>query len=80
MQQESTPLILVVDDDPVLHAIAEEEIVLAGWRYPGCSDGSSALAAMSAAAPDLVLLDVHMPGWDGFETCRRMRARGVATE
>jgi two-component system, sensor histidine kinase and response regulator len=66
--------ILVVDDSPdnvfLIQAILEEE----GYEISTAADGRSALAQIDNAAPDLVLLDVMMPGMDGYEVTQRIRA------
>lgn len=69
----SSPRILVVDDD---HAIAEMvSIVLRGKGFDvvTASDGASALDAFPQVSPDVVLLDLMLPGMDGIEVCRRLR-------
>lgn len=72
MEQQS--LILVVDDQPrgrlALSSLLEPE----GYRLIFAAGGHEALRHMAVQAPDLVLLDVMMPGMDGFEVCRRIRA------
>ena len=65
--------ILVVDDTPANIGFLLETLSQAGYRVRVAPDGESALEQAQYAAPDLVLLDVMMPGIDGFETCRRMR-------
>jgi len=65
--------ILVVDDTPANIGFLLETLSQAGYRVRVAPDGDSALEQAQYAAPDLVLLDVMMPGIDGFETCRRMR-------
>ncbi|MBF4463368.1 MULTISPECIES: MtrAB system response regulator MtrA [unclassified Rathayibacter] len=65
--------ILVVDDDAALAEMIG--IVLGGetWEVSFCADGSSALEAFRKARPDLVLLDLMLPGMDGIEVCRAIR-------
>jgi len=65
--------ILVVDDTPANIGFLLETLSQAGYRVRVAPDGESALEQAQYAAPDLVLLDVMMPGIDGFETCRRLR-------
>lgn len=66
--------ILIVDDNPgnlqVLHTL----LAGAGYRVRPAVSGEIALRAVEANLPDLVLLDVRMPGIDGYETCRRLKA------
>jgi formate hydrogenlyase transcriptional activator len=66
--------ILVVDDTPANIGFLLETLSQAGYRVRVAQDGESALEQAQYATPCLVLLDVMMPGIDGFETCRRLRA------
>jgi signal transduction histidine kinase len=67
--------ILVVDDNLQNREVAEGHLVGAGYQALQAESGEEALALLESgvAKPDLVLLDVLMPGLDGFETCRRIR-------
>jgi DNA-binding response OmpR family regulator len=65
--------ILVVDDTPANIGFLLETLSQAGYRVRVAPDGESALEQVEYSPPDLVLLDVMMPGIDGFETCRRLR-------
>ena len=70
--------ILVVDDDqPILRMLART-LRAEGYGVTACADGGEALAAVERSAPDLVVLDVAMPGLDGLAVCRRIRAKGLA--
>jgi DNA-binding response OmpR family regulator/predicted signal transduction protein with EAL and GGDEF domain len=73
--------ILVVDDDFATRLLASEALLAAGFAPLEAEDGREALAQYDRAAPDAVLLDIHMPGLDGYEVCRRIRMRpgGAAT-
>jgi two-component system response regulator MprA len=66
--------ILVVDDDPRLAASVRRALVYEGYRVEVAADGPAALAATRDRVPDLVVLDVMLPGLDGIEVCRRLRA------
>jgi diguanylate cyclase (GGDEF)-like protein/PAS domain S-box-containing protein len=68
------PVILVVDDDQLLCHILRDALVTAGFEVNLAADGFSALRSFASAPQDLVLLDLIMPGKDGFETCREIRA------
>jgi len=68
--------ILVVDDHEHNRVLLQEILEQQGYRVETAVDGDGALRAISRAQPDLVLLDVNMPGMDGFEVCRRLRAAG----
>lgn len=67
------PSILVVDDTPANIGFLVETLSKAGYAVRVAQDGESALEQAQYAPPCLVLLDVMMPGIDGFETCRRLR-------
>jgi two-component system, sensor histidine kinase and response regulator len=67
--------ILIVDDTPANLGVLVETLGSAGYQLMVAEDGEEALAQTAQTQPDLVLLDVMMPGLDGFETCRRLRAR-----
>jgi signal transduction histidine kinase len=66
--------ILVVDDHEINRALLQEILEQQGYRVELAEDGGAALRAIAGARPNLVLLDVSMPGMDGFEVCRRLRA------
>ena len=66
--------ILVVDDDPRLAASVRRALVYEGYVVEIAGDGPTALAATIDRLPDLVVLDVMLPGMDGLEVCRRLRA------
>jgi two-component system alkaline phosphatase synthesis response regulator PhoP len=65
--------ILVVDDDPKIRDVLRLYLEREGHRAIFAADGLEALAASRARRPALVLLDVMLPGLDGFEVCRRLR-------
>jgi len=66
--------LLVVEDDDALRDLVARRFREAGYRVDTAATGPEALAAVAAAEPDLVLLDVMLPGMDGIEVCRRLRA------
>jgi len=66
--------ILIVDDQPLNIDLLEQELGAAGYRTLAERGGEAALARAAAAMPDLILLDLMMPGIDGYETCRRLKA------
>jgi two-component system OmpR family response regulator len=68
--------VLVVDDEEYIRDLVASSLRLAGFTARAVSDGSQALAALEHDAADLVILDVRLPGIDGFEVCRRLRAAG----
>lgn len=68
--------ILVVDDDPHIRQLVVFALEKAGLDTLEAADGEAALAAVAAAKPDLVVLDINLPRLDGLEVCRRLRAGG----
>jgi len=68
--------VLVVDDDPHIRQLLVFALEKAGLTARQAADGEEAMAAVAAAAPDLVVLDINMPKLDGLEVCRRLRAQG----
>ena len=68
--------ILVADDDLDLLGLVAYSLSQAGYLVIKASDGPGALATFDAEAPDLVILDINMPGTSGFEVCTAIRARG----
>ncbi|MCB1679696.1 MAG: response regulator [Halioglobus sp.] len=64
---------LVVDDDPTMRFMVSTALQGAGWTVCEAADGSAGLQAYVDECPDIVLLDVVMPGLDGFATCARLR-------
>ncbi len=71
--QEAPRRILVVEDDPMLAEVVERYLQREGFSVEVRSDGNSGLERALAWEPDLVVLDVMLPGVDGFEVCRRLR-------
>ena len=69
----STPLALIVDDDITLRVLAREALEQAGCRVEDAATGQEALDAFQRETPDIILLDVVMPGMDGFATCAALR-------
>jgi two-component system sensor histidine kinase/response regulator len=71
--QDTAAHILVVDDTLQNRLLAEARLVTAGYRVTQAASGEEGLAAFAAEPPDLVLLDVRMPGLDGFGTLKLLR-------
>lgn len=65
--------ILVVDDDPQIQRMLKSQLGVRGYAVTAVSNGPDALVAVADEAPDLVLLDIAMPGMDGLEVCRQLR-------
>ncbi|MBL1174861.1 hybrid sensor histidine kinase/response regulator [Pantanalinema sp. GBBB05] len=72
--ESSASVILLVDDNPTNLNILVAALRDSGYKLRVAQDGESAIAQIPYAQPDLILLDVMMPGIDGFETCRRLKA------
>jgi len=66
--------VLIIDDDPVLRELLSEQLRGAGYDALCEPDGAAGLRAAACADPDLVVLDVMMPGLSGWEVCERLRA------
>ncbi|MER7071227.1 response regulator transcription factor [Terrabacter sp. NPDC000476] len=66
--------VLVVEDDPTINGALTDRLVAEGFRVVQAFDGPGAVAANSEHAPDLVVLDLMLPGFDGLEVCRRVHA------
>jgi DNA-binding response OmpR family regulator len=67
--------LLVVEDDPTINRALADRLAAEGFEVVRALDGPSALAAEEEHRPDLVLLDVMLPGIDGLEVCRRIQTR-----
>lgn len=67
--------VLVVDDEPNIVLSLEFLMRRAGFEVEVARDGAEALRALNGPAPDLMLLDVMMPEFDGYEVCARIRSR-----
>jgi DNA-binding response OmpR family regulator len=65
--------VLVVDDDPTVSDVVSRYLERAGYQVTRAGDGSGALAEFHRNPPDLVVLDLMLPGIDGLEVCRRLR-------
>ncbi len=68
--------ILVVDDEPVVTDVVSRYLERAGYSAHVAADGPGALRVAGETSPDLVVLDLMMPGMDGLEVMRRLRERG----
>jgi CheY-like chemotaxis protein len=68
------PLILIVEDDPETRHFYQSVFDRAGFATDGAHNGFQALERVAAISPDLVLTDIAVPGIDGIELCRRLRA------
>ncbi len=73
------PKILVIEDEPGIRLALHDELEFEGFDVELASDGPSGLAAILNAPPQLILLDVMLPGANGFDICREVRSRGLRT-
>jgi two-component system, OmpR family, response regulator MprA len=76
---EARERVLVVDDDPPLRRMLERTLVAEGFDVTVAGDGGAALVQAERSAPDVIVLDVTMPGLDGLAVCRRLRSKGLPT-
>ena len=74
MNAPSPATVLIVDDTPANVRVLAEYLDGHGFNVTVAQDGEEGLERARFGRPDLVLLDAMMPGWDGFETCRRLKA------
>jgi len=70
-----SPKLLVVDDHAMIRQMLRKSLDSWGYSVVEARDGEDALERFSLEAPELLITDVNMPGMDGFELCRRVRAQ-----
>ncbi len=73
-------VIVIVDDKPTNLGVLFDFLTDSGFKVLVAQDGESAIQKVEYAHPDLILLDVMMPGIDGFETCRRLKANAATQD
>ncbi len=73
------PLLLLIEDEPGLRLTLTDRLVAEGYSVESRADGLTGLEAARMAGFDLILLDVMLPGMDGFTLCRTLRDEGVDT-
>ena len=71
--------LLVVDDDPMIVSALMRVLSYEGYEVLGAASGEEGLAVMAKEKPDLVILDVAMPGMSGIEVCKRLKSRAPST-
>ena len=76
---EGMAKILVVEDEPTVRAALEDNLVFEGYKVITCDNGIDGVEAFKAETPNLVILDVMMPGLDGLEVCRQIRTLAPIT-
>lgn len=67
--------ILLIDDDATLRELLVDQLRTAGYQIVAASDGATGLRSATDVTPDLIILDVMMPGMSGWEVCERVRAK-----
>jgi DNA-binding response OmpR family regulator len=67
--------VLIIDDDATLRELLADQLHTAGYRTQGAADGTIGLGMAAEGAPDLIVLDVMMPGMSGWDVCERLRAK-----
>ncbi|MEH2164277.1 MAG: response regulator [Nostoc sp.] len=77
IKPQNNGFILIVDDNPTNLSVLCATLNSEGFRFRVAVDGETAIAQAERNQPELILLDVQMPGIDGFETCRRLKANPV---
>jgi len=75
----TTPRVLLVEDEPGLQLTLADRLSAEGYAVDIASDGLDALSQVKSQAYDTILLDVMLPGLDGFEVARSLRSQGVST-
>jgi two-component system alkaline phosphatase synthesis response regulator PhoP len=71
------PRILIVDDEPEMIRGLEDNLRFEGYQTVSAPDGKRGLALALSEAPDLILLDIMMPGMSGWDMCRELRQKGI---
>ncbi len=77
---EHKKIILIVEDEEDILALLHFNLIKAGYKVNCAVDGEEALASVASDKPDLMLLDLMLPGIDGLEICRRLRADEATSE
>src|ERR1700710_2941368 len=80
LSDSEPPAILIVDDMPANLGLVVDSLADQGFRVLVALDGLEALERAAFSQPDLILLDVKMPGIDGYETCRRLKSNSETSD
>jgi len=78
MSATASARVLIVDDEPPIRRLLHTSLNAQGYRVDEAADGEAALAAIRRSPPDIMVLDLGLPGIDGFEVIRRLRTGGSA--
>ena len=73
------PKILLVDDDPLIHRLYQPHLERAGYQVISASSGPEAIKLVSHETPQLIVMDIMMPGMDGLSAIREIRHAGTTT-
>lgn len=73
LEEEARPRVLIVDDDPVIVRLLQVNFRIDGYDVETALGGEDAIEKARARRPDVIVLDVMMPGVDGWEVCRRLK-------
>ncbi len=77
LAKSRAPLALIVEDDPITASLLKHRLERSGFEVEHCDNGLRGLESIRRTLPDLVVLDIRLPGMDGFEILSRMKAEGV---
>ena len=72
--------VLVVEDDPEINELVGAYAQIAGFEYRRALDGASAFEEVSRRTPSVIVLDVMLPDFDGFEICRRLKSYATSAD
>lgn len=79
LPMSSATKLLLIEDDPSMQAALQRALSRRGMEVLGCTDGRAALAQWTAAQPDVVVLDLSLPGLDGLQVLEQARRQGLTT-
>ena len=79
-QHKRQSVVLIVDDSPTSRAVLSDALTESDFQVNVAHDGESALKQINKQLPDLILLDVMMPGLDGFDTCMKLKENPITSD
>lgn len=80
MSSPQVPTVFAIDDSPLNLKILQRFLEKQGWKVFIAEDGLTAITEINQVQPDIIVLDIMMPGIDGFEVCRRLKAAPATAE